>query len=323
MPDRTARRRKRGNPYRELIHLLNERYHREWMRAELLENELAGLKQSRLWRSVAWLRRIARWLAPQRTAPTPALTEQAVPYVPLPERSGLTARVSIVIPFRDRLELLQNCLRSLRASTYRGVEVVLVNNGSTQPRTQRFLAQIVTRPRVRVLDMPGEFNFSRLCTAGAARAEGDHLLFLNNDTEVLARDWLEHLLHIVADPKVGIVGATLLYPDRTIQHAGLFPRTDGLWVHLHRGQPADQDELRVARSVPAVTAACLLIRRELFGQLGGFDERFPRAYNDVDLCQRVRERGLLVVVSPHARLFHYEGLSRGYSVDTPAPSGPH
>ncbi|HJZ55700.1 MAG TPA: glycosyltransferase family 2 protein [Gemmataceae bacterium] len=321
MTQRSSRRRKRGNPYRELLHLLNQRYHREWVRAELLENELAGLRQSRLWRAIAWLRRAARWLKPARPVPTPALAERAVPYVPLTERSQRPARVSIVIPFKDRLELLRNCLRSLGRSTYRRFEVVLVNNGSTQPRTHRFLARIATRPRVRVVDAPGEFNFSRLCNAGAARADGDHLLFLNNDTELLARDGLEHLLRIVADPKVGVAGATLLYPDRTIQHAGIFPRTDGLWVHPYRGQPAEGDgELRIARCVPAVTAACLLIRRELLQQIGGFDERLPLTYNDVALCTRVRERGLLVVISPHARLIHYEGLSRGYTVDIPEPS---
>jgi GT2 family glycosyltransferase len=213
-------------------------------------------------------------------------------------------------------------LRSLRASTYRNFEVVLVDNGSTDPRTLRLLARLRERRRCRVVACPEPFNFSRLCNLGASTASGDYLVFLNNDTEVLARDWLEQLLRIGGDPSVGVVGATLLYPDRTIQHAGLFPRADGLWVHPYRGLPGDHagdgGELRVARCVPAVTAACLLVRRALFGELGGFDERFPVTYNDVDLCRRVRERGLSVVVSPEARLFHYEGLSRGFTADTPA-----
>lgn len=319
MSERTQRRERR-NPHGELIHLLNQRYHAEWVRAELLQNQLDALQHSRLWRAVGWLRSLIRRVWPARAAVVPQLAERATAYTPPPAEPP-SSRVSIIIPFRDRPELLRNCLRSLRASTYRDYEVVLVDNGSTDPRTLRLLAKLRTRPRYRIVSHPGAFNFSRLCNAGASAATGEHLLFLNNDTEVLTRDWLEQLLRIGADPRVGIVGATLLYPDRTIQHAGLFPRTDGLWVHPYRGEPVDhageRGELLTTRCVPAVTAACLFIGRSLFAQLGGFDERFPVAYNDVDLCVRTRERGLSVVISPDARLFHYEGLSRGCSVDGP------
>ena len=142
------------------------------------------------------------------------------------------------------------------------------------------------------MNCPSPFNFSRLCNAGAAAANGDHLLFLNNDTEVLTRDWLERLLALAANPAVGAVGATLLYPDHTIQHAGILPRSDGMWVHPYRGRPADDSgdggELRNARSVPAITAACMMIRRDLFDNIGGFDEQFPVTLNDVDLCRRIR-----------------------------------
>ena len=130
---------------------------------------------------------------------------------------------------------------------------------------------------------------------------------------MLTADWLERLLTLAADPRVGVVGATLLYPDGTVQHAGLFPRADGKWVHPGRGGP-QSGEMQQVRAVPAVTAACLLVRRGLFESLGGFDEALPVTLNDVDLCGRVRERGLLVLVSPHARLLHYESLSRGYAV---------
>jgi GT2 family glycosyltransferase len=247
---------------------------------------------------------------------------RAEPYTPVPAPRP-TSLVSIVIPFRDRPELLRNCLRSLRASRYRHFEVILVDNGSADLRTRRLLDRLRSCRRYRVIDCPGEFNFSQLCNAGVRHARGEHLLFLNNDTQVLDRDWLDQLLAVAGDPAVGVVGATLLYPDHTIQHTGLFPRADGLWVHPYRGRPEDEPgeggELRLIRSVPAVTAACLLIRRELFDSLGGFDERFPVAFNDVDLCARVRDRGLHVVITPHARLLHYEGLSRGYTVDRPPP----
>lgn len=321
MSDRLTRRERR-NPSAELIHLLNQRYHREWVRAELLQNELDGMRRSPLWRSVAWLRVVKRWLFPPAPPVESPLTMRAEPYMPLVALRP-TSLVSIVIPFHDRPELLLNCLRSLRASRYRRFEVILVDNGSAESRTLRLLDRLRSRRRYRVIDCSGEFNFSRLCNAGVRHSRGEHLVFLNNDTEVLDRDWLDQLLAVAGDPAVGVVGATLLYPDRTIQHAGLFPRADGLWVHPYRGrpegEPGEGGELRQVRCVPAVTAACLLIRRELFDSLGGFDERFPVTFNDVDLCARVRARGLRVVVTPHARLLHYEGLSRGYTVGRPLP----
>ena len=145
--------------------------------------------------------------------------------------------MSVIIPFRDQPELLRNCLRSLRRSTFGRVEVVLVDNGSAEPRTDRLLARLALRSDTRIVRRPEPFNFSRLCNAGAAAATSDHLVFLNNDTEVLTRDWLERMLALAADPQVGAVGANALYPDRTIQHAGLLPRSDGMWVHPYRGLP--------------------------------------------------------------------------------------
>ena len=311
----------RRNPYRELIHLLNQRYHDEWVRAEALQNKLDRLQRCKLLPLLKWFGRLAKRLRTLvRPSPVAAVAEKAVPYV-APERSEpLSGLVSIIIPFKDRPELLRNCLRSLSASTHRRFEVILVDNGSTQRRTRRLLDRYGARPGVQIVCDPSPFNFARLCNRGAHRATGDFLLLLNNDTEVLDRDWLEQLMTIAADPNVGAVGATLLYPDRTIQHAGLFLRSDGVWVHPYRGDVEGANgELRVARSVPAVTAACLMIRRQLFQEVGGFDEQFPVMFNDVDLCARLRSRGLQVVITPHARLFHYESLSRGYTLDEANP----
>jgi GT2 family glycosyltransferase len=319
MAEPSARPRRRDR-YRALIHQLNQRYRREWERAEYLAGELAGMQRSRVWRAVGWVSRLKRALFPP---PAPRYLPwdddwQASPGPAAPP----SGRVSLIIPFRDRVELLGNCLRSLRRSTYRRFEVVLVDNGSAEARTRRFLRRLRERRGVRVLDCPGPFNFSRLCNAGARQASGRYLLFLNNDTEVLTPDWLEQLLALATLPEVGAAGATLLYPDRTIQHAGIFPRTDGLWDHAHRGCPADhagdRGELRRVRAVPAVTAACLLIRRDRFRSLGGFDEGMPLAMGDVDLCCRLRRRGLHVAITPHARLLHFESLSRGYGRDLPA-----
>ncbi len=316
-PQEPPRRRSRDS-HRELIHLLNQRYHQAWQRAEHLEVELARARRWGLWPAFQLVRRMTHWLM----TPPPDLTAGLLPwpFQPLHETPGRPfGRVSIIIPFKDRLELLRNCLASLRGSSYRRLEIVLVNNGSEEARTQRYLWHLEGRRRVRVVDCPGPFNFSRLCNAGANRATGDHLLFLNNDTEVLTTDWLERLLLIERHPEVGVVGATLLYPDRTLQHAGIFPHRDGRWVHVYRGRPGDweglQGELRQARAVPAVTAACLMMRREQFLALGGFDERLSVTFGDVDLCRRVRAEGRLVVVTPHARLLHYESLTRGYTLD--------
>jgi GT2 family glycosyltransferase len=315
---RNRKTRQRPAPdYRRLIHLLNQRYHDEFVRAERLRADLEIVQALRATWLFALLRRLKRWLRPP-ARPTPA-TEDATPLELLPvEPAG---RVSLVIPFRDRPELLRDCLASLLLGTYRDYEVVLVDNGSSDPELLRLLGRLRRRRRYHVVDCPAPFNFARLCNAGAEQARGDYLLFLNNDTCVLTPDWLEQLLTVAGQPQVGVTGATLLYPDGTLQHAGMFRRSDGVWDHFSRGMPGDhpgeRGELRQVRSVPAVSAACLLLRRELFLEMNGFDEARPVAHNDTDLCRRVRARGLLVAVTPHARLLHYESLSRGYALTPP------
>jgi O-antigen biosynthesis protein len=306
--------------YRAVIHTLHQRYHREWQRAELLQGELDNIRGRWTGPFFAWLHSLKRWLRPGRgpirhaLAPWPcrSLSDDAGP---------VSGRVSIVIPFKDRVELLRGCLRSLHRGSYRDVEIILVDNGSTRRRTARYLHRLQERDAAVVVDCPGPFNFSRVCNQGASRATGEYLLFLNNDVEVQTPDWLQRMLRLARQPEVGVVSATLLYPDATIQHAGLFPRPDGRWIHAYRGCPWDTDEngglLRRTRTVPAVSGACLMIRRDLFAAMGGFDERLPLTYNDVDLCCRVRRKQLLVVVTPHAQLLHFECLSRGFAGDQP------
>lgn len=314
-----SRRPARGD-YRKLIHLLNQNYRREWERAERLQDDLDRLCDGRLGVVGLMLRRLKRWLRPPVYDPAAGVAPAAIRLVA--EHSGRApGRVSVVIPFRDRPELLRGCLRSIRAGSTRPFEIILVDNGSREPATLHYLWRLQSRQAARVVPSPGAFNFSRVCNDGARDAAGEYLLFLNNDTEVLTPDWIDRLVRVAAAPGVGIVGATLLYPDGTIQHAGIQPRRDGRWVHAHRGRPGDdpgpRGELRQVRSVSAVTAACLLIRRDLFWSLGGFREDLPVTYGDIDLCRRVRERGLLVAVTPHARLVHFECLTRGYQRDDP------
>jgi GT2 family glycosyltransferase len=322
----TKRRPRTGrNRYRDLIHQLNQRCHEQWERAERLEGELAQARSGWLGSLRAWLRHLKRAVRPiQYTGrPTSRAGElRDVPCQRLDEGRGpVSGRVSIIVAFKDQLGLLRGCLRSLAHTSYRDFDVVLVDNGSQGDATRRYLERARARRRTCVVDRPGPFNFSWLCNEGARCAQGDYLLFLNNDTEVLHPDWLERLLRVAARPEVGVVGATLLYPDGTLQHAGLFPRHDGQWIHGYRNLSAhaagDQGELAHVRTVPAVTGACLLVRRDFFWALGGFEEKLPVSYGDVDLCCRARQQGRLVVVTPHARLIHFEALSRGYTSDRP------
>jgi GT2 family glycosyltransferase len=324
-PSRPLRRPREVDHYRELIHTLHQRYYREWLRAEQLERELQRVRGRWLGPILAWLLSLKRWLRPLRNSSSPTAPVRSAPCPIVIENSDpVCGRVSIVIPFKDRVELLRDCLRSLRRSTWRDFEVILVDNGSTQRRTARYLERLRRRNRATVVDCPGLFNFSHLCNEGAKAARGDYVLFLNNDTEVLTTDWLEQMIRVARVPQVGVVSATLLYPDGTIQHAGLFPRADGRWIHAYRGCPAesagDRGELQHIRAVPAVSGACLLMQRDRFFALGGFDESLPLTYNDVDLCCRVRQQQLLVVVTPQARLLHFECLSRGFTGDSPGTS---
>jgi GT2 family glycosyltransferase len=168
--------------------------------------------------------------------------------------------------------------------------------------------------------MPGPFNFSRLNNAAARAAEGDYLLFLNNDVEVIAPGWLEALLEQAQRPDVGAVGARLLFPEGFVQHAGVVLGLGGIAGHAGRLLPPDGGGYHrcfdVVRECSAVTAACLMMRRALFLEVGGLDEQhLPVGFNDVDLCLRLQQCGLSVVYTPHAELLHYESLSRGPRVD--------
>jgi GT2 family glycosyltransferase len=302
---------------RDLIHGLNQRYREEWDRAERLQAELNDIKSARAWIIFRCLRALRRFFLPSppsaegpgfrgdpaNAAIIPALTRSA----------NATAKVSILIPFTDQLGLLRNCLRSLRRGAYRRLEFVLLDNGSTSPSMLRYLERMRRRRGFRVVVCPGEFNFARICNLGARHASGNYLLFLNNDTEVQAPAWLEHMLELAEHPHIGVVGATLLYPDGTLQHAGIDQMADGTWRHVHRGRKTTDADLQHARYVPAVSGACLMMRRDRFLELGGFDERFPITHNDVDLCLRARQRGWLTAITPHAQLMHFESLSRGYS----------
>ena len=234
--------------------------------------------------------------------------------------------VGIVIPMRDGLELIRTCVESLARTTYRNVRVLILDNGSSDAATLEWLASRPASGRIatRVLRLPNPpgqgFNFSRLVNAGVAALDTEFVLLLNNDTKVLAPQWLSVLMGYGQMPGVGAVGAMLLYPDGSVQHAGVYHsgRPPDYVGHRHRGGRPDAEELRLACNVSAVTAACMLVRISVFLTVGGFDtENLAVAYNDVDFCYRVRRAGLRIVFAPGAVLQHDEGATRGF-VDNPA-----
>jgi GT2 family glycosyltransferase len=223
-------------------------------------------------------------------------------------------RVSIIIPTRDRVELLRTTIESILAKTdYTNYEIIVVDNGSTDGDTLAYLA--AAAPPVRVHRWPHPFNYSSLNNVGVREAQGELLLFLNNDMEVIRPDWLRALVEYAQFPETGAVGAKLLYTDGTIQHAGVVLGLGGLAQHGFR--LASRDSLgapRLAdlqRDCSVVTGACMMVPRRVFEEVGGFDEGMRIVLNDVDLCLRIRERKYRIVYTPHALLYHHEGASRG------------
>jgi glycosyltransferase involved in cell wall biosynthesis len=225
-------------------------------------------------------------------------------------------RVSIVIPTRDQAALLRQCVESiLQRSTYANYEIVLVDNQSSEPEALACLQELSTHPRVRVLEHDHPFNYSTINNEAVASCTGELVCLLNNDIEIITPGWLEELAGHALRPKVGAVGAMLYYPDDTIQHAGVVTGVHGVAAHpycgMPRGYPGLMSRARLTQSMSAVTAACLMIRRGVYLEVGGLDESLQVAFNDVDFCLRLRERGYTNVWTPFAEMYHHESASRG------------
>ncbi|WP_455135989.1 glycosyltransferase family 2 protein [Thermophilibacter sp.] len=228
--------------------------------------------------------------------------------------------VSIIIPSKDHTDVLNTCVTSiLERSTYDNYEILIIENNSVKQDTFDYYEQLcTTNPnRVRVVRWPNEFNYSKLMNFGEKNAQGDYLLLLNNDTEVITPSWIEEMLGICAREDVGAVGARLYYPDDTVQHAGVIvngPGASHLFKDLPRGNSGYYGMCDRVQDLSAVTAACLMTKRSAYEAAGGFNEDLVVSFNDVDFCLRIREQGLLVVYTPEAELYHYESLSRGYEI---------
>ncbi len=225
--------------------------------------------------------------------------------------------VSVIVPTRDRLALLEPCIRTLLAVTaYPALELLVVDNGSVEPATLAYLEGLARDPRVRVLRDPGAFNFAALNNRAAEAARGELLCLLNNDIEVTAPGWLNAMAGWACQADVGAVGARLLYPDGTLQHAGVTLGLGEAAGHLYRGLPSEPARAPrrslLTQELSAVTAACLVLRRADYLAVGGMNAAdFAVAYNDVDLCLKLAARGLKILYTPAATLLHRESQSRG------------
>ena len=225
---------------------------------------------------------------------------------------------TLIVPTRDRAKLLAACLASLEKTMPRNFDLLIVDNGSSNPATRRLLDRAGKQPGVRVLEAEGPFNFSALCNRAARHAEGRVLVFLNNDTEALRSDWLVNLTGWALQPDIGAVGAKLVYPSGRLQHAGLVVGLGGYAAHIDIGAspayPGYLDRFAVPHEVSAVTGACLAVEKSKFEAIGGFDaDKFPVELGDVDLCLRLAERGWKTVLTPDALLMHRESATRGRS----------
>lgn len=249
--------------------------------------------------------------------------------------------VSILIPNKDQASTLKRCIQSIEKSTYQNYEVIIIENNSTQEETFRYYSELCSMQyqsdkgmkndsgtekkfcegtlsggqSVRVVTWQEGFNYSAINNYGATFARGEYLVMLNNDIEMITDDWLEEMLGNCQRPEVGIVGARLYYPDNTIQHAGIVVGIDGIAANMFPGMRREREGYmhRAATQLnySAVTAACMMIERKIFDEVGGFDEVLTVAFNDLDLCLRIGKAGYLVVYNPWIEAYHYESKSRG------------
>lgn len=228
--------------------------------------------------------------------------------------------VSIIIPNKDNRDILKKCIDSiLQKSTYDNYEIIVVENNSTEPETFDYYKKIEKDDRIKVIKWEKDFNFSAINNFAVKHANGEYIIFLNNDIEVKTPSWVEGMLGNAQRSDVGIVGCRLIYPDNTIQHAGVVIGIGGIAANIFTNLPAARSGYmhRASTQVDysAVTAACMMISKSLFERIGGFEEKLTVAFNDIDLCLRVREQDYLVVYDAYVEMIHYESKTRG-SEDT-------
>ncbi len=224
--------------------------------------------------------------------------------------------VSIVIPNKDHISDLDKCIKSINEkTTYSNYEIVVIENNSTEKETFDYYGEIEKASNIKIVYWKDEFNYSAINNFGVQHADGEYILFLNNDTEVINDEWLSQMVGFCQREEVGIVGARLYFDDNTIQHAGVVVGYGGIAGHvfttLDERDGLYQSRTKVAVDYSAVTAACMMTKKSLFLQVGGFDEKYKVAFNDIDYCMKIRDLEKLVVYNPYTMLYHYESKSRG------------
>ncbi|MBI3584166.1 MAG: glycosyltransferase [Nitrospinae bacterium] len=232
-------------------------------------------------------------------------------------------RVSIIIPTKDQVELLKDCVESILNKTdYQNYEIAIVENNSIQKNTMEYLNKLaIENKNIKVLNYTRQFNFSAINNYAVSKVDSEIVLFLNNDMEVKSSEWLSAMVEHVQREDVGAVGSKLLFPNDSIQHAGVILGIGSVAGHAFKGLQSNINQsyfghADAIRNYSAVTGACLMVRKKVFEEIGGFDElNLPIAFNDIDLCLRLRERGYLIIYTPYAVLYHYESASRGYRID--------
>ncbi len=224
--------------------------------------------------------------------------------------------VSVIIPNKDETETLRSCIRSLKENTtYKNFEILIIENNSTTKEIFSYYKELSQEENIRIFNWKKEFNYSAINNFGARKARGEYLLFLNNDIQVITPDWMEEMLGVCQREEVGAAGVKLIYPDNTIQHAGCVIGIGGIAGHMFVDMPAERSgylhKASLLQDMSAVTAACMMIKRSVFQKVKGFTEELAVAFNDVDLCLKVRREGYLIVYDPYARLYHMESKTRG------------
>ena len=227
-----------------------------------------------------------------------------------------TPLVSIIIPNKDETETLRNCINSIREkTTYKNYEILIVENNSETDEIFRYYKEISKDPDIRLFRWKKEFNYSAINNFGEAHARGEFIILLNNDIEVITPGWIEELLGLCQRPGTGAAGVKLLYPDNTIQHAGCVVGIGGIAGNMFVDMPSERTgylhKASILQDMSAVTAACMMVRKDVFDRIGGFEEELAVAFNDVDLCLRIRQAGYLIVYDPYVQMYHLESKTRG------------
>lgn len=225
-------------------------------------------------------------------------------------------KVSIIIPNKDEVNTLKTCINSiLNKTTYNNYEIVVVENNSVSKEIFNYYEEIKKIDNIKVVTWKKGFNYSAINNFGFKETNGEYIILLNNDIEVISENWIEEMLMYAQRDDIGIVGAKLYYPDNTVQHAGVILGIGGVAGHSHVNFERNDDgfagRLKIVQNLSAVTAACLMIRRNVYEEVNGLNENLAVAFNDIDFCLKVRKQGYLIVFSPYVEMYHYESKSRG------------